>query len=148
MVAALIEIADAVVADLNAASAAGQFAVSFVARRLYLAKFTLTEMQNRLHVTVVPNGDDGELFSRSKTQHEYTLDVAVQEKPVPLSTGRLDQLLTLTQQIGDYFRFRALSGRPERWIKTALKTAYSPEHLDQLQQFTSLLSLTFLGHRE
>lgn len=148
MVATLIEIADAVVAQLNGASTAGAFVLTFTARRLYIAKFTLTDMQNQLHVTVVPHGDDGEVFNRTKTQHEYAIDVAVQEKPHPLTNDRLDTLMGLTQQIGDFFRFRPLTGRPERWTKTALKAAYSPEHLDQLQQFTSLVTLTFLGHRE
>ncbi len=57
--ALIVDIAEAVVTELNAPStvlgAGGTFSQSFTARRLYRPEFDLAEMGD-LHVTVVPKG--------------------------------------------------------------------------------------------
>jgi hypothetical protein len=58
--------------------------------------------------------------------------------------AELDGLTHLTEQIADFFRLRRLSGMPQAiWSKTENVPVYSPEHLEQKQVFTSVLTLTF-----
>ena len=64
-----------------------------------------------------------------------------------LATGdneEIDPLLTLVDEIADYFRFQRLDSFPNAvWVKTENAPVYAVEHLDQLAQFTSVLTLTF-----
>ena len=140
--AVLIDVADAVVADLNAAT----LSQPVTAARTYLPQFDLKEMTT-LHVTVVPKAEGIAVASRASTQHDYSVDVGVQKKLAAGNNAEIDPLMLLAQEIADYFRFRPLVGRPERWVRTEVKAPYSPEHLDQLRQFTSVVTLTFRGMR-
>jgi hypothetical protein len=56
--------------------------------------------------------------------------------------------MELVQEIADRLRFDRLAGYPLAvWIKTEHTAIYAPEHLDQLRQFTSVLTLTFRAMR-
>jgi DNA-binding XRE family transcriptional regulator len=140
--AVLIDVADAVVADLNAAT----LSQPVTAARLYLPQFDLKEMTT-LHVSVVPKAETIAAASRASTQHDYAIDVGVQKKLAAGDNAEIDPLMLLAQEIADYFRFRPLTGRTERWVRTEVKAPYSPEHLDQLRQFTSVVTLVFRGAR-
>lgn len=139
---ALIEIADAVVAELNAAA----FSQPFTAQRVYVPNFSAQELTT-LKVVIVPRGEEGSIANRSATQHEYTVDIGILKKVAQPTPDQIDPLMLLAQEIGDYFRFRTLSGRTERWLKTEVRTPYSPEHVEQQRQFLAVLSLTFTGLR-
>jgi len=130
------DIADAVVAELNT----GSFSQAFTARRMYLPAFDLKDMKT-LHVTAVPRAIDSQAASRSLIQQDVQVDVAVQQKVD--SDAQIDVLMVLVEEIGDRFRNRMLAGLNAVWIKMENNPIYSPEHLDQLQQFTSVLTLTF-----
>ena len=69
--AVITHIADAVVAELNAAT----FSQPFTAGRHYQPLFDLADMKV-LHVTVVPNGVTVQPVSRSEIQHDYKIDIA------------------------------------------------------------------------
>lgn len=140
--AALIEIADAVVTELNAAA----LSLPFVAQRLYVPSFSAQELTT-LKVVVVPRAEDGAIAHRSATQHEYTVDVGILKKVAQPTLAEIDPLMLLAQEIGDFFRFRPLAGRGERWLKTEVRTPYSSEHVEQQRQFLAVLSLTFTGLR-
>ena len=135
-------IADAVVAELNGV-AAGTFSQPFVARRLYVPNFDLKDMKD-LHVSVVPRGVELSTASRSLLQHDVQIDVAVQKK-LSADTSNdqavIDELMGLVQEIADFLRETGRFG-DALWVKTENKPVYSPEHLEQLRQLTSVLTLT------
>ena len=56
----------------------------------------------------------------------------------------LDALMTLVEEIADHFRAEPLSSFPgARCVDVKNAPVYSQEHLDELRQFTSVLTLTF-----
>ena len=55
----------------------------------------------------------------------------------------IDPLLGLVEEIADFFRLRRLEKYPEAvWTGTEIKPMVSSEHLEQLKQFTSLLTIS------
>jgi hypothetical protein len=144
MMAVIIEIADAVVAVMNAA----MLSQPLTAQRHYLPEFDLPDMDT-LHVSVVPAELDEEIADRSCDLAEYKIHVAVQKRvsqqnPPGLDTLAIDGLMRLVQEIDDLFRHKALPGYEQaRWCKTENKPIYDPKHLKEHGQFTSLLVFTF-----
>lgn len=135
----IIQIADAVVEELNGS----EFSLGFTAVRHYLPAYELQEMQS-LHVTVVPKGVVVATLDRTRCQNDVQIDIAVQKKLVAMSLEEIDPLMKLVQEIADFFKQRRLTAYPEAmWLKTENKPIYAPEHLQNLRQFTSLLTLTF-----
>jgi len=135
--AVITDIADAVVAELNAA----EFSQPFEAKRSYLPRFDLAEMKD-LHVTVVPKGVTGLPGTRAHNQHDYEIDVAVQKKTA--ADGQIDPLMRLVEEIADHFRSKRLEAMSNvAWVGTAHSPIYAPEHLEQLGQFTSVLTFAF-----
>ncbi len=121
----------------------GTFSQPVTAERHYLPIYDLQDMQN-LHVTVVPKGVLVQAGGRSQNQHDYQIDVAVQKKLATGDNDEIDPLLTLVDEIADYFRLKRLDSFPNAmWVKTENAPVYAVEHLDQLAQFTSVLTLTF-----
>jgi len=134
-------IVDAVVAALNSHS----FSQPFVAKRCYVPTFDLKDMKT-LHVTVVPRGVEVSTVSRSLIQHDIQVDVAIQQKlPAPADPAGdqafIDTLMGLVQEVADVLRAAGRFGEAQ-WVKSENKPIYSPEHLEQLRQFTSVLTLT------
>jgi len=135
----IADIADAVVAELNAAS----LSQPFEAERSYLPRFDLAEMKD-LHVTVVPKGVMVLPGSRNHNQHDYSVDVAVQKKLSAADNDEIDALMGLVDEIADHFRMKRLDSlRAAVWVKTENEPLYAQEHMDQLRQFTSVLTFTF-----
>jgi hypothetical protein len=136
--ATIIEIADAVVAELNGAT----FSQPVSAARHYAPKFDIGEM-GALHVSVVPRGLTSTSLDRSRDAFEYQVDVAVQQK-VDQATPPLDALMTLVEEIANHFRTGAIVSFPgARCTDVKNEPVFLPEHLMELGQFTSVLTLTF-----
>jgi len=136
---AITAIADAMVAELNAAA----WGLPFTATRTYLPRYKLEDMDT-LHVTVVPKTDTVLAGDRGKSRHDYQLDVAVQKKLEAADNAEIDPLVTLTEEIADYFRGKRLALLPSAvWGTTEVRAIYDPEHLVELGQFTSLVTFTF-----
>jgi hypothetical protein len=144
MAAVIVEIADAVVAALNAAT----LSQSFEAKRYYLPEFDLKEMDT-LHVSVLPAELDEEISDRTRDRAEYKIHLAVQKRVTQQESPGLDHeaidgLMTLVEEIDDLFRHQPLSGYEQaHWVKSENKPIYDPKHLKEHGQFTSLLVLTF-----
>ena len=75
MTAAVVQIADSLVAALNGHS----FSKPFTAVRAYLPTYKLEDM-GTLHVTVVPATFDGEAADRTRERESHVLHVAVQQR--------------------------------------------------------------------
>ena len=136
--AAILQITEAVVAQLNAAP----FSQPFVAVRSYAPSFSTAEMKS-LHVTVVPRAAISEPLDRIRDAFRYEIDVAVQQK-TDGTAAALDPLMTLVEEIADRFRRRSLPGAAgARCIDVKNAPVFSPEHLDERRLFTSVLTLAF-----
>ncbi len=136
--ATIIQIADAVVAQLNAAT----FSQPLSAARDYAPSFKLPDMKS-LHVTVVPRGMSSASLDRSRDAFSYEIDVAVQMK-TDSAQATLDALMSLVEEIADHFRTERLGSFPgARCVDVKNAPVFSPEHLDEFRQFTSVLTLTF-----
>jgi hypothetical protein len=136
--ATIIQIADAAVAQLNAAT----FSQPLTAARLYAPSFELPDMET-LHVTVVPRGIASTSLDRKRDSFSYDIDLAVQKK-TDMAQASLDALMTLVEEIADHFRAEPLASFPgARCVDVKNVPVYSQEHLDELRQFTSVLTLTF-----
>ena len=116
------------------------FIQPFIAKRMYLPAFDLKDMKD-LHVTVVPRGLEMSTASRSLLTSDVQIDVAVQKKLVMGDSNEIDALMDLVQEIAGFVRSTGRFG-DAMWIKTENNPIYSPEHLEQLRQFTSVLTLT------
>lgn len=135
----VVRIADAVVADLNA----GTFAEPFTAERLFSPVFELPDMQ-ALHVSVVPRSITTQPCTRAAGFFDYNIDIGVQKKLNSDDPTEVEGQLALVEQIGDYLRNRKLAAMPETtWIKAENAPVYLPEHLEQLRQFTSVMTVTY-----
>ncbi len=139
MPAAVLSVADAVVAEINAAA----LSMPVTAERAYQPVFDLAEMRN-LHVTVVPRGLEQELGSRAGTPREVKVDVAVQKKLQAADAAEIDPLVGLVEEIAELFKLKRLPAYHQAvWTRTENVPIYSQEHLAELRQFTSVLTFTF-----
>ncbi len=135
----LVAVADAVVAGLNA----GSFGQPFTATRKYQPAFELAEMQT-LHVTVVPKSVSISAAARDSSFFDCAIDIGVQKKVNPDTPSEIDALMNLAEEIADHLRMRRLETLPEAaWLSITNEPVFAPEHLDQLRQFTSVLTVTY-----
>ena len=140
---AIIEIAEAVKEELNA----GSFSQPFTAERHYQPLFELKDMKD-LHVSVVPNGISIHPLGRGQNQYDVRIDVAVQKKFDTDDAPELDPLMTLVEEIADHFRLKRLANYTgAMWVKTENVPVYAQEHMEQLRQFTSVVTFTFRVQR-
>lgn len=135
----ITQVAEAVVAALNAAT----FSQPITVARSYLPRVELADLKT-LKVTVVPSSVTVAAASRSQTQRDVAIDVAVQKKLGQEQNLSLDPLLALAEEIAEHFRAKRLDSFPGALcVKTEFKPIYAPEHIEQLRTFTSVLTLTF-----
>ncbi len=131
------DIADAVVAELNAAA----FTKPFTSVRGYQPTYDLKDMKD-LHVTVVPKARSVSLASRAADLVEYSVDVGVQQKIA--NDGDVDGLMVFVEEIAAFLNRRRLTYADDvAWAQTVNEPIFSPEHLGQLRQFTSVLTVTY-----
>jgi hypothetical protein len=137
--ATITDIADAVVTELNGHT----FSQALAAVRYYRPVFDLGEMQT-LHVSIMPKGVTIERADRSHNQYDFAIDVAVQKKFESGNNTELDALMSLVEEIADFFRMRRLTSCSSAiWVRTDNVPVYAPEHMEEFRQFTSVLTLTF-----
>ena len=137
--ATIIDIAEAVKEELNG----GTFSQTVTAERHYQPTFDLQDMKS-LHVTVVPKDIEMQLATRSSSQHDCRIDVAIQKKVAVGDMAELDELMGLVEEVIAFLSRRKLSSVSNAlWIKTANEPIFAQEHLEQFGQFTSILTLTY-----
>ena len=140
--AVITDIADAVVASLNSPGDPG-FSQPFTAERFYQPSFELADMAT-LHVSVVPRTVTISSASRNASFHDCAIDVGVQKKVNPENPAEIDGLLNLMDEIADHLRLKRLEAYPDAaWLSMQHEPVFAPEHLDQLRQFTSVLTVTY-----
>jgi hypothetical protein len=138
----IVDIADAVVAELNG----GTFSQTLTAMRHYKPVFDLKDMKD-LHVSVVPKAQEMSMAGRGLAQSDVQIDIGVQKKlpdDVPDDAAAIDGLMNLVQEIADFLRQRRLAAMSSAaWVRTENSPVYAPDHLEQLRQFTSVLTVTY-----
>ncbi len=135
----ILQIADSVTAQLNAAS----LSQTFEAERLYVPNFDLEDMKE-LRVSVVPREVNFLPMDRSLSRYHGKIDIAVQKKFTDGDNAEIDPLVGLVEEIADTFRLKRLDSLvAARCIEVENSVLYSTEHWEQLRQFTSLLTMTF-----
>ena len=130
------DIAEAVVAALNGHT----FSQPFTAQRAFRPVFDLAEMKD-LHVTVVPKGVELSTAGRGLAQSDVQIDIGVQKKLAAGENAEIDALMGLVQEVAEFVRATGRFG-DAAWVKTENTPIYSQEHLGELRQFTSVLTLT------
>ena len=140
--ALIIDIADAVAAELNAAPA-GSFDPAFTAVRRVLPAFELAELVG-LKVSVVPKATEAAGSSRSACLIDCRIDIGVQRKLGRDLDAGVAALCGLVEAIAAYLRRRPLTGAPHTaWVRTQNDPVYAPDHLAQQRTFTSVLTITY-----
>lgn len=134
--ALISDIADALVTALNGQT----FSQPVTAARAYRAAFDLQEMKD-LRVTVVPKGLELITAGRGMAQSDVQIDIGVQKKLATGDDAEIDELMGLVQEIAEFIRTTRQFGDAV-WVKTENTPIYSQEHLGELRQFTSVLTLT------
>jgi len=134
--ALVIDIADAVAAELDG----GSFSEEFTPERRVLPDFDLAEMAG-LKVTVVPKGVEIAGASRSLSQHDVQIDVGVQKKVGSDLDAEVAALCGLVEEIAAFLKGRRLTAAA--WVRTANEPVYSPDHLAEKRLFTSVLTVTY-----
>ena len=146
--AKIIEIADAVVGELNAALLSQEF----IAERAYLAWLELRDLAD-LKVIVVPTTvlPATEAGTRAATRHEYGIIVGVQKKLKEVGDAEkteIDGLMLLVEEIAKHLERRPLAACSDaKWLTTENAPVFMPEHIDEMRQFTSLLTVTYRAAR-
>lgn len=138
MSATLIQLAEQVKDALNG----HEFSEAFTAVRTYSGAVKVKEMKE-LTVRVAPSSKETELVSRSDTLKEVGIDIAVQQVVLNWESDptRLDELMAIVDEIEGFLKLLNLSGGI--WQKIENKPAYIPEHLDQHNLYTSVITSTY-----
>lgn len=131
-------LAAAVVAELNG----GSFSQPLNAARRYLVKNEVKT--DGLVVSVAPTDLDINELTRAQELDDYVIQVGVQQRVRPAVLEDFDALLDLMQELRAFLTRRPLGALPAaRWHKIENKPLYLPEHLQQFNQFTSVLAVTY-----
>ncbi len=101
------QIADAVVASLNA----GSFSLPFTAERRYQPVFELSQLQE-LRVSVVPKSLTAAVATRSDAFFDCAIDIGIQRKVNADDAPMLDGLMHLVEEVADRLRFHRLETFP------------------------------------
>jgi len=138
----VIDIADAVTAELNSAPP-GTFSQAFTAERSVLPVFELSDLAS-LKVTVVPRSVQITGSTRSASQYEIDIDIGVQKRVGKTVDDDVETLSTLVDEIADYLRRRPLQQIPGAvWVSIGNEPVYAREHLAEQRVFTSVLTVTY-----
>jgi hypothetical protein len=145
MAAVVLEIADAMVTALQAAT----LSMGFTAARDYAPVTEANDLAD-LRLTVVPRELTLVAASRAKDEFDYVVDVAIQRR-VEVDIPTLDPYMRLAEEVLDLFRMQRLSygtgGDYAQCVAAQHNPIYIPEHLREFRVFTSVVSLTFRTQR-
>jgi hypothetical protein len=150
--AEVVLVADAIAADLAAAAARDEFSQEFVPARSYQSETRLEDL-GTLHVDVVPVTPDPEVEARLSVACRSQVDVAIRKRldgeeldpdtDRPLAAS-VDALMLLEQEIFCWLVNRRLSTYSgAAFAGGQVRAGWVPAHLDQLNQFTGILRVTY-----
>lgn len=137
-----IDLADALVAELNAAPT-GTFTPAIEAVRRVLPEFELNDLQ-QTRISVVPRSVRILPASRAGTQHEIAVDIGIQRKLGVDLDAEVQAMSGVVDAIADYLNRRPLAHAPQAlWSGMENDPIYAPVHLAEQRVFTSVLTVTY-----
>jgi len=149
MAALLINVADMIVSELNARSAAGGFSLSFVAERSWQPIESLKTFTG-LKVLVVPGENPRELAGRGgQAEETVQVDVGVLAKLTASTTAQVDPWVNLCDEIAVWLLGGVLATVPipVRIAESAVAVPLVPENLKLFRVFTGVVRLRCEGMR-
>jgi hypothetical protein len=147
-----IQVAEAVLSELNLAPA-GTFVRPFTAERVYLGTPDLADVAG-VRLSITPTAVDDEFAARAGVTSEVVIQIGVRAK-LQNSPGEpafylaeMDELRLLTQQVRRFLcqpQRRRLSALPAAMLTRGPQNnpTFAPEHLGELGQYTSIITLTY-----
>jgi len=140
-VAQIVDVAEAVVQELNAQS----WSAELTATRSWRPQFDLEDLQG-LRVTVVPRSVTLTRASRAEHQEDYMVDIGIQQRVSDLDAD-VDALVGLAEEIADHFRGLLLEDPEVVCTSVSVEPVAAPDHLEEMRTFTSVVQLTLRGWR-
>ncbi|OQA79892.1 MAG: hypothetical protein BWY31_04134 [Lentisphaerae bacterium ADurb.Bin242] len=122
---------------LNIANAVAAELSDYHAEVLFFPEFELRELEE-MRVVVVPTGTEYKTLSRAAHEELPKVQVGFLKRGCE---DELPELLQLVEGLGLGFLNRRLAGA--MCVCVAYNPIYSPEHLRERGQFTSVIELTF-----
>lgn len=132
----IIDIAEAVVASLNA----GSFDPPLGAQRRYLPKFDLPDLAE-LKVSVVPKSVTITNATRTSSHFDYAVYVGIEKKVA--SDVEIDALVNLVEQIADHLRHNRSLTPTALFVSIANEPVWALEKLDREHVFVGVLTATY-----
>ncbi|MBL0920925.1 MAG: hypothetical protein IBJ10_02220 [Phycisphaerales bacterium] len=141
----LAQLADAIVAELNAGPA---FDPTIVAVRKSVPVIELSKMADGIFVSVIPRSITVAGGTRAGALVDLTVDIGVQRRVDPADDAAIDEMLGLVQAIGERLYNRRLAGLPgANYVSATNEPAIAADHLERFKVFTSVLSVTYRAMR-
>ena len=136
------DIADAVLSQVQSALAGNQ-GLTFAGQRAYLPAFDLKNLST-MQIIVVPRAVAIEAIARNESQYDYGVDIGVYKKLATMAPSEIDPIMGVVEQLAATFDRKQLPAYPAATcIKVEYSHLYSWEQMDQLRQFTAVMTLTF-----
>lgn len=145
--ARLLAVADEVASDIAAAT----YDCAFISGgRQYAPNKQIEELDTPL-VTVAPAGIRTAPDNRADWLHEYDIDIGIQHRAGPNADAKsyFDNAMRLTEQIAEKYRGAAQRLTLAGCVLIAANYGgptglpFIPEHIEQFNQFTGVVRLTF-----
>lgn len=148
----IIELSKALVLDLNTTS---RWSLQFSAERKYKPDPALTETNN-LTVQVAMKAWRTSPDNRTDWSHEYDIDIGFLFRADPKqgeqAVDAFDKVVLLVQEVADYYSTAGTRIDNCKLIASAFGATgdapYHPDHIESLNQITSILTLTFWKLRD
>jgi len=155
MAAVIVEVANAVVSELNDKTN-NTFSQTFNAKRSWADWSEKLEEEDKLSVDVVPTQrgyTETDATSRASLEHTIQIDIGVRQRfgPTKQTTdkGRIDRvqidgMVLLLQEIAEHFMVdRLASYDSARWESTRILGTYNKKMLRELRQYFGFVRLQF-----
>jgi hypothetical protein len=135
----IVNLADSVVLFINAEKS--QLGISVDVVRSYLPRYDLKDMDT-LHITVVTKANAVQEIGRKTRQYDPQIDIAVQKRfSEATKTEEIDALMDIVEAIIDLFCGCQIGDFNA--IAVVNDPIYSPDHMAQYNQFTSVITVHF-----
>lgn len=142
--ALLVQVAEAVVAEITAAVTAGLLPA--MTPELDFVPSLEPKDLIGIKIIVCPRSRRSAIVTRAASSKEYEIDIAVLKK---ITNAELPDMLQLCEQLETFFEGRKIAPAEMPSVScTEVNNdpVYVPEHIRTRRQFTGILTLTFKGN--
>jgi hypothetical protein len=134
----VLQLAEKIVQTLNS----GSFALAFTAVRTLFPFFELKDLST-LRVTIVPKSVNITTASRSSSEFDYQIDIAIQKAVKSPDDAEVTALTELSLAIAKSFRGKIYEDIGAVCFKQSIDPLYSVEYIQPPSVFTSVITLNF-----